>query len=147
RYTTLQGKLRPIIAFGGFAASIVLMILVVSAIIGSTALMLVGGFLGILMIVMGCIVILRMEKRFSSSQNVSSTRLGNIEKRMAGQDFSALDEPLDQVLSRVAAVERRQIEFNNHIVGIRQQLKVLRNRVPAGYMLPVQEELIVLKEE
>lgn len=143
----MQRRLRDIMVLACIALLIAIVSLIIIFLSDSLVLTIISCLLGLLMVVIAFSGITRVIIALSEVINTQATRLKNLETRVSGQDLSGLDEPLVELPSRVRAIEERQELANSHAIGLRKQLKVLRNRVPAGYMEPVQKSLGEIRAE
>lgn len=109
----------------GLGTAIILILLVLAAATGSIVLSLVAGIAGLLLIVAACLAVARVLDRFSAVSKQFSLRL----------------QKAETIHNDLATLNSEQIATQEQLSGMHRQLKVLRNRVPAGYLKPVQNEL------
>lgn len=121
----MQRQLRTATLLASLGAAIILILLVLAAATGSMVLSLIAGFGGILVIFAGYFIVARALGKASNMINRLSSRLQKAETRQ----------------NNIATFESERVVMQEQLLGMHRQLKVLRNRVPAGYLKPVQNEL------
>lgn len=121
----MQRKLRSVTMLAGIGAAITLVLLVLAAGTGSILLSLIAGTAGLLVLAGFCLTVFRVSQRVSCLANNFSSRLDNTEKMHA----------------QMMAMEKDRSDMRDQLAGVHRQLKVLRNRVPAGYLKPLQSEV------
>lgn len=121
----MHRKLWAATVLAGLGAATILVLLVIAAATQSAILSFATGVAGLVLIVAACIVVRRALDQVLARTNRLSTRL---------QKLEALHH--DVV---VLGTERNATKVQ--LAGIHRQLKVLRNRVPAGYLDPVEAEI------
>lgn len=122
----MQRKLRTVTLLAGLGAATILVLMVVAAVTQSTILSFTAGLAGLLLIVVACLGVSQILHRGSATMRRLATRLQNLES----------------LHTKVLAQNDDREAMKEQLVGIHRQLKVLRNRVPAGYLEPVQEEIL-----
>src|SRR5699024_1184818 len=79
--TAMRSKLRIVTLSCGTVAVLVLVLLSLAAGFGSWMLAIIGGLLGILLVIVGCMVLLTIVDRLTKALDRSSTRARNLESR------------------------------------------------------------------
>lgn len=121
----MQRKLRTATVLAGISGATILVLLVLATATRSIVLSVVAGIFGLLVIAVACAAAHRILTRFSTVSNQFARRMQNVET--LHQHIAELDD--DRTATR------------DQLFGIHRQLRVLRNRVPAGYMKPMEDEL------
>lgn len=121
----MQRQLRAAIALVGLGAATVLALLAAATVTGSLILGITAGVSGVSLILAVSFVGNRILERASRTTDRLSTRI----------------DGMTPLRDRLSALENDNASVQEQLIGIRKQLKVLRNRVPAGYLKPVQDKL------
>lgn len=121
----MQRKLRTVTILAGIGAAITLVLLVLAAGTGSIVLSLIAGTTGLLLLAGLSITVFRVSERVSVLAKQLSSRLDKTEEMRA----------------QVKALDTDRRDTQDQLAGVHRQLKVLRNRVPAGYLQPLQSEV------
>src|SRR5699024_10450489 len=124
--TAMRSKLRIMILTGGVGAVLVLVLLLLASGLGSWTLAIIGSLLGVLLIIIGCVVLLKFVDRFSGELDRSSTRARRLE-------------------ARTEELESLQGRDRIHLNSARKDIRALRSRVPAGFLDPVEANIKELR--
>lgn len=145
----MQHRLWIITALGGLGAAVVLVLLAVGAVTNSQMTGIVAAIVGILLVFGACLLGARIIERVSQTTTRLSTRIKNLELRneSLSNEIETRDEgTIGGLNSRFDTLTVEQNAIKQQLDGIHNQLKVLRKRVPAGHMAPVQDEVRELKQ-
>lgn len=156
----------------GITAMLILLILGVAS--GSQSLVAGSATLGLLLLFLGVFVGYRIMKGWVAVLHELSTRVKNVETRASSliqsfhtslgsgdRDFSRFTNPpsgsadasaqlsstLSGLRNRAEAFDADRRRMKLQLRGFHQQLKVLRSRVPAGFLEPVKIEIADIKEQ
>src|SRR5690625_2004286 len=169
----LQQKLQTTIVLASLGIATVLLLLVIAVVTGSPIPGLIAGIVGAFLLAVVCVAGIRMGRRVSTLLSQLSARVKSLEARATEQERvldrqfdqnkgedsgssvaysqvpaaqTTIEESLESIGNRVTSFEKKKDDTTEQLLGIRKQLKVLRNRVPAGYLQPVQDEIHELRQ-
>lgn len=137
--TTMRDRLRA----GTFAAGggwvIVVVLLAIATGTESWVPAAIAAVLGVGLVVFTCFVALLLAARVRGAINILATRMKHLE--VSSADHDDLITGAGGSVSGLGRIESRQREFAEQLKTIRKDLRVLRGRVPSGYLVPVENEL------
>ena len=125
----MRSKLRIVTLSGGTGAVLVLVLLSLAAGFGSWMLAIIGGLLGILLVIVGCMVLLTIVDRLTKALDRSSTRARNLESRtekLAARAEEA-ESGLDGTTQRLDGHDQALVENANARGELTQRVEALRS--------------------
>jgi len=125
----MRARMRTALIAAGGAVLVLLALLIATAVTGSLTLALITGVVGILGVIGALALALKATGLVIESGDRTATRISNVEKRRAGE------------ISSATAQTRRIDEIQEDLAAVQRTVKVLRRRVPEGYLEPVRAEL------
>lgn len=137
----MQQKMRKAIITGALGAAVFLSVLIVGLNSASSIVLLTTWAIGLIVIGAATSIGLRVISNASEVIKRLASRVGCIEAYTLEHGKACTE-----LKGSVTSLDSDYQITNAEIRGIRGQLKVLRNRVPAGYMRPVQKDVYELKE-
>ncbi|MBU8578238.1 glycosyltransferase [Brevibacterium luteolum] len=127
-------------------AALILGLLTAAAITGSSLLAIVGFVLGLLLILAASVAMLRLISHISSRSDQVLTRTSNLERRTTQLDrrLDDIDSPsgsLTAIQSDLEASQAAVAALEKHAERSQNTLRIIRRRVPAGFLDSVTTDL------